>query len=238
MKLIKIILLSLFLAFLYEGLSFRNSGIDFLEFKEMLPLKKAQAQLSFKLSPLRHQLKIKHQKNEELKKVVIFNGEALKLVRIIKRKDIETDYFYIEPDQITENNILMVQFESVYPKDIDVRLNNFLPFPKEELSDDLFILFRGKSAFATFNYLRFLVSGVLIFIFLVLAYILVGHKGRRFIFSAAIPSLCFFGLILFNNVLPFNPYVLLISDFFFWVSFVLSFSVILLMSVQWRREYV
>jgi hypothetical protein len=199
----------------------------------MYALSSGQLDVSLDLPKARYLLKIKHKIQDGQNKSVFFNDKLLTATRMRKKKVIETDYFYIEPQQIKKTNQLKVKFENVFPSDLDIRLSNFVPLPQEDLSDDLFIIYKGNISQMGLRLKIGVFLLLLCFFSLVSLFLHRKFKKDLFYLNLAVsPFLIFLVVLMVFNVFPLGQYLILMSRFFFWVSFLLSFFIVLAFVVQ------
>jgi len=223
-------LLSLLMTVLYAGLVIDGLEQRLIAFKEMVPLSANEVSLHLALIPSRYQLKIKHKIEKGQTKRVFFNDNELPISYASKKKVIETDYFYIEPRQVKENNILKVKFGSMFPSDIDVRLSNYIIIPKEILSYDLFILFKNNMIHKGMKVAGLLLIFLFLSCFFTASFLFLKHYTEKpffYINLAAGPCLFFLSILMISNCLPLNVYYLAASPFFFWSLSLLTFFLIL-----------
>lgn len=221
-----VLLLSLFIALSYSAVVLNAERGFLVDSKVMLPLNGSK--LEVKLPPKengRFMLKIKHLSDKRFVKKVFLNELELAPFKV-KMKEIETDSFNIILGNSGAVNNLRVEFGSNYPKDIDLRLSNYLIFPLEALSYDLFILYRQNTVYNISLFLRFLSVLALSFGYFSLVFFILSRRREgalRYIVKASLPGIIFLLIIIGGNLAPFNPYQAKISSFFFLTLFSLVF---------------
>jgi hypothetical protein len=227
-----LILSSALLASLYVLTVFDLPAGYLFEFKKMVAVTSQEAELNFKLQPARHLLKIKHENKPGIAKKVFINNQKI-LPFKVRKKQIETDWFYIEPGQVKGDDVLSVKFNGVFPSDLDVRLNNFISPPQDNISDDIFILFKSPASMPHFNLFRWASVFFLAFGFLYLSAFFLDKRRLNSIFyisRGSAPFVIFMITVNIVNLLPFNPYRLYFGPFFFLAVFMLSYFLILILA--------
>ncbi|MFA5156188.1 MAG: hypothetical protein WC532_02195 [Candidatus Omnitrophota bacterium] len=236
-KLFTIVILSALMSSLYALTVRIIPAGHLMEFKKMISLTSPDAALELNLRHSRYLLKIKHQSKPGLTKKVFINGADIVPFRV-REKEIETAWFYIAPPQITGTDKLSIKFKGGFPPDIDVRMNNFIALPRDELSNDIFILFKSPAALPQFNLPRWTRAFCLFFAFYYACLLFLRRRNGSAVFYIALSSTLFAGFAITvsaANLLPFNPYCLYFSPFFFCLVFLLSYGLILILSYPLKK---
>ncbi|MHA1843609.1 MAG: hypothetical protein ACTSWE_05020 [Promethearchaeota archaeon] len=168
-------------------------------------------------------LKIKYDFRVTSGEVVYFNDNELELRVSNKGKDIITRYYYIPKDIIkSDSNFLKIVFFPDYPKNIDIRIRNFLGLAE----GGQIILTLKDSSLRGRNYLKLIIFSLIFYIFSFLLWISLNWGIKIFnltylqvIFNKTIGflSIAIFYLII-GFVSLIGPYAIVVSPLYFIIS--------------------
>lgn len=223
---------SLLLALVYCLLS--DPGVQHALYSEkwMIDVHDGKASLEVSLEPSPYLLKIKHAIQKEAGRTVVFNKLPIEPDRRRFKKDIVTDYFYLDAASIEplRDDTVEVAFQGTAPGDVDIRISNYQIVPNETLSYDVFVMFGKRMNLSGFPATRFALTWALLFAGNLVVFLLLRRKEPgvvSLINRANAPFLIAGALLVLINGVPFIPYSIFVSPFCFLATYLLSFILVL-----------
>lgn len=231
-KLVSLFLMSFWTTFLYSVLV-----VDFdkqhplFNFSEMVSLSRPQLEYALELSPDHYLLKIIHTVEAGQSKTVTFSDKAICPVKVYRKGNKETSYFFLSPDEIHKNDSLKINFSSVFPEEVKIKIHNYRHSPCK----GMIVCFRpSRVSLLQFAPLRLLfVLSLSCFLFAMIFFIISEANKRITVYIILIVNVCL-SIIAINNILPFTSRVVFIDAPYYWFWFVFTASIIMLVYIAPR----